>query len=387
MSLPSRPDYQGGSIVNLMSSLSAGLGGDCARYPPLRLLPPAVVTTAANVVLLVIDGLGYHYLCNHPGALSAYLRGPITSVFPTSTAPAVTTFLTATAPQQHAVTGWFMYFRELGTVGKILPFQARWGGSSLAAAGVTAGDLIGRPSIFNHLEADGYFVIDQQFVDSSYTLAGAGCAERVGYRDLEHCFFAIRRIVKKRARRKFIYAYWPQLDALAHQYGIGSAAVERHFEELDRAFAGFVEALRDTGTLVIVTADHGFIDTAPNAVIRLQAHPELADCLALPLCGEPRVAYCYLRPGRFERFQRYVKERLADHCELYASEQLLNEGWFGLGEPEPRLRQRIGDAVLVAKGRAAIVDRVLGEETWSDIGVHGGIGEDEMLTPLIVAHC
>ena len=37
-------------------------------------------------------------------------------MFPPTTAAAVTTLLTATAPQQHAVTGWFLYLRELGTV-------------------------------------------------------------------------------------------------------------------------------------------------------------------------------------------------------------------------------------------------------------------------------
>jgi hypothetical protein len=27
------------------------------------------------------------------------------------------------------------------------------------------------------------------------------------------------------------------------------------------------------------------------------------------------------------------------------------------------------------------------ESAWADVGVHGGISEDEMLVPLIVAHC
>ncbi|MFO1351100.1 MAG: hypothetical protein U1F68_10685 [Gammaproteobacteria bacterium] len=49
----------------------------------------------------------------------------MTSVFPFSTAPA----LTASPPAWllYGVTGWFMHLAELGTVATILPFQARWG--------------------------------------------------------------------------------------------------------------------------------------------------------------------------------------------------------------------------------------------------------------------
>ncbi len=43
------------------------------------------------------------------------------SIFPATTATAVTTFLTGTAPQQHGITGWFMYLREPAA----LPYRPR----------------------------------------------------------------------------------------------------------------------------------------------------------------------------------------------------------------------------------------------------------------------
>ena len=57
-----KPDYRGGSIVNLMASLITGLGGVESLYPPLKLLPPEEVARFRKVVLLVIDGLGYDYM-------------------------------------------------------------------------------------------------------------------------------------------------------------------------------------------------------------------------------------------------------------------------------------------------------------------------------------
>ena len=100
------PDYQGRSIVNLMASLEAGLDGYEHHYPPLNLLPPERVRGHRQVLLFVIDGLGFNYLRAHPEAtcLNEHLLGGITSVFPPTTASAIPTFLTGEAPQQHGLT-------------------------------------------------------------------------------------------------------------------------------------------------------------------------------------------------------------------------------------------------------------------------------------------
>lgn len=60
------PDYQGGSIVNLMASLQVGLGGADHAYAHLSLLPADEIIHQRQVLLWVIDGLGYNYLRSHP---------------------------------------------------------------------------------------------------------------------------------------------------------------------------------------------------------------------------------------------------------------------------------------------------------------------------------
>jgi hypothetical protein len=381
------PDYHGGSIVNLMSSLVWGLGGRDDPYQPLHLLPPPVVAEARHVALLIFDGLGYHYLQDHGQALKPYLRGRITSVFPTSTAPAVTTLLTGVAPQQHGVTGWFMNLRELGSVALILPFRPRWGAVSFAAGGVRVNDLIAAPPLFKGLDRRCHFVIHEDLLDSPYSRAGAGRAARHGYRDLAGFFARIQDLVRHSRERSYCYAYWPLFDYLCHRYGVASETVAQHFQDIERGFKVLAEALHGTQTLLIATADHGFIDTAACYKVRLDEHPDLAACLSMPLCGEPRVAYCYVRAGQAARFERYVTEHLGYCCELYRSEDLLEAGWFGLGEPDPHVLERSGDYVLVMKDRYVIKDSLPGEGFWADIGVHGGISEDEMAVPLLAAFC
>ena len=65
--------------------------------------------------------------------------------------------------------------------------------------------------------------------------------------------------------------------------------------------------------------------------MRLEDHNALAECLALPLCGEPRAAFCYVLKEREAHFLRYLKEHLDDRLDVFPSEDLIAEGWYGLG--------------------------------------------------------
>ena len=121
-----KPDYLGGSSVNLMQSIAESRGGNIGLYPNLGNLSTSELTQSRNVVLLVIDGLGYDYLCNKPNSfLYQHLHSKITTVTPPTTAAAITTFLSGLAPQQHGLTGWFTYFHELDQVITVLPYLLR----------------------------------------------------------------------------------------------------------------------------------------------------------------------------------------------------------------------------------------------------------------------
>jgi len=382
-----RPDYQGGSIVNLMGSVREALGGRAGGYPPLRALPPETLGGARHVVLVVLDGLGYEYLrsVGAGGQLYAHLRGSMTSVFPTTTASAVTTFLTGTAPQQHGLTGWFMHLRELGMVAAVLPFRSRGGWLSLEGAGIDPAVIMGCAPFADQLAVPAHIVTQQRIRNSAYSELTAGRAARHGYSDLDGFFGQIARLLHEARERCYIYAYWPQFDALAHPHGVASAPVREHFRAIDRAFGLFLESVAGTDAAVIVTADHGFLDVGAGGYVELADHPELADCLSLPLCGEPRVAYCYVRPGSTSRFERYVQDHLSDRCWLYRSEELIHGGLFGAGAPHPRLADRVGDYALVMKGEHAIKDTLVGETGFRPVGLHGGLSGAEMHVPLIVA--
>lgn len=181
-----------------------------------------------------------------------------------------------------------------------------------------------------------------------------------------------------------MYAYWPELDRLAHECGVGSREVGEHLDAIDTAFDAFLGRIAGSDTTVVVTADHGFVDAAPEEAIELAAHPALARTLLLPPCGEQRAAYCYVRARQERAFADYVA-RFADRVELHEAEALVAAGVFGLGAPHPRLHERVGDYVLIMKQNAVIKAWLSGEPQFEHIGVHGSTSPEEMYVPLIVA--
>lgn len=381
------PDYQGGSIVNLMSSIIRARGGG-SDYAPLRLLPPEDFADATNVVLLVVDGLGARWLGQRSpdGLLRRHLLGPITSVFPPTTASAITSFLTGDAPQQHALTGWYTYLRELGCVMTVLPGSPRYGGIGYRKAGIDPARLFGHRPISERIATRSVFVSPAHIAHSDFNLAHLGRADLQTFENLGEMFRRTARTIRRSREAKYLYLYWPRLDAIGHEKGMESASALSHLLEIERALDVFLRNITGTDTLVLVTADHGQVDTRPEECIDVADHPDLAQCLALPLCGEPRAAFCYVRPRRVDMFEGYCREVLGGALDLWPSESLVEQGLFGLGEPHPRLVERIGDYVILMRGNRVIRDWLPFEKTFQHAGVHGGLTAAELEVPLCVLH-
>src|SRR5688572_10159349 len=147
-----KPDYSGGSLVNLIASIVEARGGS-RLHAPLRNLPDAPLREARNLVLLVIDGLGDNYLMRRGagGELARRRRASLTSVFPSTTASAITTSYTGRTPLEHGLTGWFTYFGAAGCVSAALPFRSRGDHLSLTRRGVNAEQIYIARSIFEAL--------------------------------------------------------------------------------------------------------------------------------------------------------------------------------------------------------------------------------------------
>ena len=306
----------------------------------------------------------------------------ITSVFPSTTSAGVTAFLTGVPVKQHGLTGWFLYLKELGLVSRILPFTTRAGRVPLKGKGIKFSDIFQEKSIFKKIKADGYAIQHRDYAYSSYSLASTAGAKRLAFSSAPGFFTAIKKALAEKSRRKFIYAYWDGLDASCHKYGCRGRETLKHFQSLNKRIEAWAKTL--TNAVLIISADHGLIDTAPDKIIKAEDNPEFADALALPLCGEPRLVYCYVKAGEAARFEHYVRHNFKKYCELHKSADLVKKNFFGLFKANPKLSDRVGDYTLIMKDNYVIKDFLKGEERKPAGGVHGGVSREEMFVPLVV---
>jgi hypothetical protein len=381
-----RPDYSGGGFLNLIASIAEACGAR-PRHDTLAALAPAELAEAANVVLVLVDGLGDRYLQARGAAseLGRRRRRAISAVFPSTTAAAITTSYTGFAPLEHGLTGWFTYFGEAGCVAAPLPGRVRGEDLPLAARGVPLGRLFLAPSLLDALDRRPIVVTYGAIVDSGYNRHHCGRAERLHYEDRAGFVAQVEAAVKSGSDRKFVYAYWPQFDTLAHRHGVGSAEVLAEFAALDADFGELLARLAGSDTVVVATADHGFLDSTGPRSLSLDDSPGLPAMLRFPMCGERRVAFCHVQEGREREFAARAAGWLGDRADVRPSRELAEEGWFGPGTAHPRLAERIGDVALVMNDDYTVKDWTPGEARHLHIGNHGGASEDEMLIPLVVA--
>ena len=83
-----------------------------------------------KLILLIIDGFGFNqwlrYYKQHEFFSKLTKRGvvsPITSVFPSTTANAITTINSGLTPQEHGLPEWFVYFKEIDQIINTIHFK------------------------------------------------------------------------------------------------------------------------------------------------------------------------------------------------------------------------------------------------------------------------
>ena len=360
------PDYSGGSIVHLMSTICRSFGGrPAAPQIPLHL--------QQRVILLVIDALGYSYIRKYgrSSVFVEHLSGKLDSVFPPTTAAAITTLQTGLAPQQHGISGWYMYLREANRVATVLPFVDRATGKRLR---ISRYRIFDQPALDTMFSASSALVMPSR-IRGSHTCIHARRTTERPYATLPGMFRQARA-----SRAAYTYAYWPAFDSLCHEFGPDSSETRNHFHALDAATERFLRNV-PKHTSVIITADHGI--TAIRKTIFLEEHPELRETLRLPLAGERRSVYCSVFPEKREQFVEYVQRKLKPYCTLLPSRTLLQDHRFGPGRAHPELKYRIGDYTLLMKEHYALKDVLPGEDHDAPLGHHGGVSREEMEVPLI----
>jgi Type I phosphodiesterase / nucleotide pyrophosphatase len=384
-----RPDYNGGSIVNLMSSLIQSRGGR-SPHRMLRGLSAAQIKPYKKVVLLLLDGLGTNQLHDYVLAgngkkfLALQPFQKITTACPATTAAVVTTLATGASPTEHGFLGWHLHLNDLGMDGTILPFITRTG-TPIAPPEFDLKKYLELPSPIATMRGRRVLISQGHIPTSRTSMAQPWWTERHSFEQLDGMVRQLRTFARS-PKRGFAYAYWPTYDSLCHQYGPKGRVPAAHLTEIDASLARVQRALAGTDTLLLITADHGHMQT--DTAINLSEIPGFYDTLASLPSGDSRMAQCFVRPARVREFLQMTRTApFLGNCACVPHAEVLRSGILGPGTPHPALRNRLGDYVLfAAPGVAFLYPPALSKFKKAMKGNHGGLSSDELDVPLFVIH-
>jgi hypothetical protein len=370
----------GHSVVDLAGVIARRFGAEAASPGLADLRVSQALAEAKQLVLLLFDGLGTRQLQSliPGGALAGARSSALHSVFPSSTAPSISSFASACHPAQHATPGWFCWSEEFGTVVRTLPMDRR----AEPGAPVEAQQLYDWQSASRRFGVPVVAIQPDAIADSEFSRHAWSGATRLGYGSASELPDLVERVLRARPKGAFVWVYLPHFDAKSHERGWQSEQAAATASRMDELFSAIGERLQPTGALLLATADHGFIDVPATQQLRLEAFPGLAALLSRPLTGETRVVFCQARTGAHEAFAEKARAELGFAFDVVSSEALISAGWFGPGPVSPRLAARLGSHTLIARDHYTLVDQLPGEPPVNFIGMHGGTHEDELSVPL-----
>ncbi|MDP9383604.1 MAG: alkaline phosphatase family protein [Chloroflexota bacterium] len=394
------PEYDGRGLANVVPTVERHFNVQTDIAPLSEaILPPHLLDGVRRVVTLLIDALGLQQLeramqRGHAPYMSALLAqdnahlGRITSTFPSTTVCALTTLGTGLPPGRHGVTNQQMYDSSLGTVIDILYFSPVVAGRGLDTAGIDAGQWLGLPTVYERLGPSGIAPIvvnHEQFKGTSLSRINHRGARYHGFRTISDLAVNLRAVMESSAELAYIHAYWGTLDSITHEYGPMSPQHDAEVRVIDHALGEILlRKLRAPGTLLLLLADHGHIQSDAEHAVWLNDHPELLALLQAPPVGLDRAGVLYVRPGCEAEALRYAEERLTPQVHVMSAEESLELGLYGPGPLPARSRQRMGQLLLLPVEDWRVKYQVPGKErkVWN-VGTHGGLTPEEMLVPLL----
>jgi predicted AlkP superfamily pyrophosphatase or phosphodiesterase len=359
---PVLPDYGGACIANIVPALLDG-----SVEPPAWL--PASALEAHQVVLLVLDGLGWEQLQARrhlAPTLCSLAGGAATSVTPTTTATALTSIATGLTPGVHGVVGY-----RVAVDHEVLNVL-RWTTPSGDARRRIDPHQFQPTSAFCHQRP--CIVTKAEFATSGFSGAHLADVRFAGYRVPSTLVVEVRHALK--AGEPFVYAYYDGIDKVSHEYGLADH-YDAELQAADRLVADLLSELPRDAALVI-TADHGQVDVGDQLV---GLHPDVLAQVSFQ-SGEGRFRWLHARPGRLEALLDACAAHHADTAWVRERDDTIDSGWWG-SEVTDVARQRLGDVALVARSDVSFVDPA-DTGPFQLVGRHGSLTAAEMFVPLLV---
>lgn len=358
------PDYKN-CIANLPNSILKEFGID-ERGSTLQLLDSYLEKEYENIVVILLDGMGKCIVdknLSSNGFFHSNLAGTYTSVFPPTTVAATTSIANGMEPCEHGWLGWDCYYPQIDKNVTVF-LNKETGTEEQAAAYNVAWKYCGYESIVSKINQKGFLAYEATPFAEPYPDSFSKICDR------------IQKLCRKPGK-KYIYSYWNEPDHLMHEKGCYGNEAKDLILDLEQQVQQLCENLENT--IVIVTADHGHMDSKGVA---LTDYPKLTECLLRLPSIEPRALNLFVKEDKKIQFEKEFKREFGDKFLLWTKEEVLAKKIFGTGKEHSDFRNMLGDYLAIAVDDLSIYSTR--EEADFFVGVHAGLTEDEMIIPLII---
>jgi hypothetical protein len=347
-----------------------------------------------RIVFVYLDAFGWTFLerhADHPlfaRARSDGVLAQLTSQFPSTTTAQVTTIHSGLPVAEHGLYEWHVYEPSLDRLVTPLLFSFAGDGVRGTLLGQIHPDaLFPTDSVYPRLAAAGLrstVVLPATIAGSAPNIALLRGADVLPFTTAGRGLAVAAEALAGGAA--YAHVYLDELDSLMHAVGPDDPAVDT----LTRTILDDVHgATFPSGTLVLLTADHGMSPVDPGRTVyvnelwpQLATHLETgADEKPLAPAGSCRDLFLHAREGEVETVCTGLAERLDGFAEVVAVAELIGEGVFA--EPSQRLAARLANVAVLPRYGEAVYWHEPGRFVQHLFGQHGGLSPQEMEIPLV----
>ncbi len=381
------PDANTANFVDMVNALASLAGVTTHQLSPAACEIADRIGESEHVVFVLVDGMGVSALDRLPAEsfLRSHMVMELQSVFPATTACALTTLATGQWPAQHAVPGWWSYITEHDLSVTTLPFVERFSERSLEGMGLAVEDLWPLTPIMNAATRDTLVIQPEPVVNSMFSQHLRGRWDGVGYRDIPHAIELILQRVVNADQPTYTAVYLPEFDAICHSDGVNSERALATLTMIDTALAGLAEQLGGRARLVIA-ADHGQLDVAEENRMTIYDGDPILKTLYAPPTGDPRAVSFHVRDNLIDEFVKLFDERFGSHMALLTLDQVERTRLLGACPLSSLARRRFGNYIAIAIHNVTLTYYPDDTGPTDDsIGRHSGLSPQEMRIPLILA--
>ena len=373
------PNYEH-CILNLITSILKNYNVE-TKHKSLESMDNILNNKYKNVVFIILDGMGEHIL--EKVSPAGYFRKKeidcITSVYPSTTTAALTTYYSGKPPYETGWIAWSQYFKEYGRDIDMLSHRESYTSRDLKNARINVFDTIVKyKSVFEQIE-EALPNIKAYEITPSYSDKRAKRSIRAD--SIDEIIMNIETLCKN-PDEKFILAYCDNPDGLLHKFGTDSEEVKEFIENTERKIEDMCKNLTED-TVVIISADHGHKDI--NKAYSILDYPEIQKCLISLPSLESRVVTFWVKEDMKEEFVKNFNKNFENDFWLMTKEEFLEKNMLGFGKKHPKIDDFIGNYIALS-----ISDSIIKLETYLTEGkkikksTHCGLTKEEMEVPVII---